>query len=125
MCENKKIGKFGEKRYNLYEYIFVLPYNFIRMILCSFSTWLQDHTYLGMVIASISMIFSFMTFWFLLENRFSSIKTEYNSIPKTFKVGGVDTFIGHTVEFVLINNTNTLSIIKNQPTVHLKYQYGF
>lgn len=95
------------------------------MILLDFQTWLQGHMYLGILIASISALFSGMTFWFLIENRFSSIETEIIEKTKEFKIGDKDVFIGSEIDLTVINKTTTISIIKEEPKIFLKYQFGF
>jgi len=109
-------------RYKIYEYIFVLPYNYTRMILCDLLQTLKEYQ---IIVTIITMVISGTTVYFLIENRFSIIETEFNPINKNFQIGDKNVFIGSGIEFTIINRTTTLSIIRNQPTVWLEYQYGF
>lgn len=92
------------------------------MILLDILATLREYQVIGTIIV---MIISGLTFWFLVENRCSVIKTEIMEKTKRFTVAGKDVFIGTEIDLTVINNTTTISIIKEEPKIFLKYQFGF
>ena len=104
-------------------YLFVLPYNLFRMILCTTLEWLREYQVIGTIIV---MLLSGTTFYFLVDNRCSRINSEIMMSDKGFKTGdNKDVFVGTEIEFTLINDTTTISIIRDVPEVWLEYQYNF
>lgn len=109
-------------KHGLLKVIFVLPLNYIRMILLDILSTLREYQVIGTIIV---MVISGATFWFLIENRCSLIKTEIIEKTKEFKIGDKDVFIGSEIDLSVINKTTTISIIKEEPKIFLKYQFGF
>lgn len=109
-------------KYGLIKVIFVLPLNYIKMILLDFLTTLKEYQVIGTIIV---MIIAGLTFWFLIENRFSGIETEIIEKTKEFKIDNKNVFIGGEIDLTVINKTATISIIKEEPKIFLKYQFGF
>jgi len=92
------------------------------MILLDILATLREYQVIGTIIV---MLISGLTFWFLIENRCSVIKTEIIEKTKQFTVVDKDVFIGTEIDLTVINNTTTISIISEEPKIFLKYQFGF
>ena len=75
-------------------YLFVLPYNLFSMILCITLEWLRDHQVIGTII---TMLLAGMTFYFLVDNRWSRIDSEVNVYDSGFKFDNNDVFFGSEI----------------------------
>lgn len=120
--KRQKLVKETINKHGLLKVIFVLPLNYISMILLDILSTLREYQVIGTIIV---MVISGATFWFLIENRCSVIKTEIIEKTKEFKIGDKDVFIGSEIDLTVINKTTTISIIKEEPKIFLKYQFGF
>jgi len=120
--KKEKLVKETIYKHGLLKVIFLLPLNYLRMILLDILTTLREYQVIGTIIV---MILSGITFWFSIENRFSNIKTEIVEKTKQFQIDDKDVFIGSEIDFTVINKTTTISIIKEEPKIYLKYQFGF
>lgn len=92
------------------------------MLLCNLLQFLKEYQ---VIMTVIIMLISGTTFYFLIENRCSCVGTKYELIKKEFNVGNNKIFVGNEIEFTVINKTNTMTIIRNSPSVMIRCKYGF
>lgn len=101
-------------------YCFIAPYNLGRMLLSDFWDFLKENQVVKVIIGIASLV----TFYFLIQNRRSVLDSEIKIKESTLHTGGGEFFTGLDLDFAIINQTTTLSIINKQPEIWVKYNYN-